>query len=119
MRTGLPAEVPTLELCREMAAIPELAEAFKGSLCVWLHYDSPVLDHVMFRTVAVSGYHWPAAPTVREMLEVLTELAIQKAERHDDDNPERYDWTEWIGTDLVTDPDAVARACIYAAKAGT
>ena len=119
MRTGLPAEVPTLELCREMTAIPGLAEAFGGSLWVWHYHEPPLENAVRLRTPAISGYHWPAAPTVREMLEVLTELAIMEAERHDDDNPERYDWTEWIGTDLVTDPDAVARACIYAAKAGT
>jgi hypothetical protein len=105
-RTGLAAEVPTLELCRDMAAVPALAEAFrKSSVCIDPSHDRPV--HIRIGGTAGSCAEakmcYPA-PTVREMLLTLKQIR-------------GVEWPWAIPeTDDITDPDALARACIEAAK---
>ena len=118
-RTELAAEVPSLELCREMAATPALAKAFKVSYAVWFTFpDMPTRNDLRLRASLdpfVDNPTFPA-PTVRDMLVVLTDLAIKDAGLNGDDKPEIYDWQEYIFPHQITDPDALARALIEAAK---
>ena len=122
-RTGLAAEVPTLDLCREMAAIPALAEAFGESAVEWFHAED--VDFLVTRGTRVPifppSYRIPA-PLVSEMLAWL--LAIRRGINRgvaDREYAERNgEPLMYIGTDEcradITDPDALARACIAAAR---
>ena len=126
-RTGLAAEVPTLELCREMAAIPALAEAFKDAALVW--WDNLEFGiHLYLREEETTDGGDPA-PTVREMLEWLAgrdeyRRQIPNDSRLKGETPSvgNTSWAVWVDTlttetsrDIVS-PDALARACIEAAK---
>ena len=106
MRTGLPAEVPSLDLCREMAAIPALAEAFKESALTWWCLTESEWGLLPRNLV---GNNIPA-PTVREMLAWLFAYGHRDTE----------DGEIWVGVSVgfsITDPDALAQACIAAVKA--
>jgi hypothetical protein len=131
-RTGLAAEVPTLDLCREMAAIPALAEAFKDSVWCWCENmikgqlcQREILSGPILKDLDRSlGLVRHSAPTVRELLAWLTKECRDKMGRTRiicasgipeafcyiwpcDGIDQRYD---------ITDPDALARACIEAAR---
>ena len=106
-RTGLAAEVPSLELCREMAAIPAFVEPFRETTLVWLDDG----EHGIGLTERESVDEDIPAPTVREM------LAWLKGKGTD-----LFGWTaevqsgEWSVSYDITDPDRLARARIEAAK---
>jgi hypothetical protein len=150
-RTGLAAEVPTLGLCREMAAIPALAEAFKGSILLWASYEEPLWTDSS--EPRICGYkNQPVRLTLADELEVFAEgghlEAIGKKSCahyvpvYPAPTPLRMlrllkalpdgiaDSTHWkvslqfvVGPGKcdkfrdfdITDPDALARACIEAA----
>ena len=124
-RPGLAAEVPTRDLCREMAAIPALAEAFKDVIYEWTHYDrADIWDRVAsdpslcrIKTVWTirarineDGEEEPPygkaaeipAPTVRELRGYLLEHWLSLRD-------------EWMDSN---DPDVLCRVCIKALKAG-
>jgi hypothetical protein len=125
-RTGLAAEVPTLELCRKMAAIPALAEAFKGSTLVWFHNPKAT-----FPIPGIAERGWLSveilvcpAPTVREMLAILlTKATMERAKIgwwHKGDTVELTmpgtGPDGMLGCYPITEADAIARACIEAGK---
>jgi len=126
MRTGLEAEVPSLELCQKMAAVPALAEAFKESALVWIRRRLSM--HSLWSGWEVErrpsrrrflllqpNMQIVSAPTVREMLVLLN--------IHPTDNARLLAYTKngepWhelsFHTD-ISDPDALAKECLEAAK---
>ena len=123
-RTGLAAEVPTLEPCLEMTLVPGLADTFKASTCVWqedgedgMVWGNPQVSERCSKDVngkSLDDGTWyliTPAPTVREMLAWL-----------DNDNKPPSDttslWVKFIaGSVKLYDPDVLARACIEAAQA--
>jgi len=114
-RTGLAAEPCTRELAQEMAAIPALAEAFKeSSLCVDSRLDRPV--HIRIGGTAGSCAEergcFPA-PTVREMLAWLLNSGKAQLGVSGTQLLMVIDRNILIGYD-ITNPDALARACIKA-----
>ena len=115
-RTGLAAEVPTLELCREMAAVPALAEAFED--CVFSREVIGVnvwgigltAEIKADRASGLTHNKGIRSPLPCEM------LAWLKAKRIPQSN-----WMLWTNPvdDIdydITDPDSLARALIEAAK---
>jgi hypothetical protein len=105
-RTGLAAHVPTLDLCREMAAIPALAEAFKNTPLTWWMLTQSEWGIV---PRALMGNNIPA-PLCDEMLAWLDlqGYIVQDSAIHVG--------TEYHAVYGITDPDALARACLEAAK---
>lgn len=106
-RTGLAAAVPTLELCREMAAVPALAEAFKESALVW---DVEVPFIVRRECQLIQAGRLPA-PLVGEMLAWLKTRGATI-------NQHFALWLPGVDFPMVdaTSPDALARACVEAAR---
>ena len=112
-RTGLAAEVPSLELCREMAAIPAFVEPFRETTLVWLDDG----EHGIGLTERESVDEDIPAPTVREMLAWLRLELGSEPVGYDGCNHYIETWNgRQIDLDIITDPDALARACIEAAK---
>jgi len=138
-RTGLAAEVPTLDLCHEMAGVPALLKQFSrsdkyaddGAYAQWHVYakGDDLEGDLVLRYEDARKYKWfyggkrlnfyatYPAPTVREMLAWLEKLPYTKVKPHD------TDFSVIVVTGLltyskrdITDPDAMARACIEAAK---
>lgn len=120
-RTGLAAHVPTLDLCREMAKNPALAEAFKESALDWLTYpDGRVEVTPRYRPLPF-GFTTIPAPLCGEMLKVLKRIKYRPPKISD---PIQNDWVVWLPFCSepshfdITKPDALARCCIEAEKAG-
>ena len=99
---ALEHEVPSRELCEKMAAVPELAEAFRDSAYEWNG-----------GTLRRRHYAWARsplfpAPTVREML-----VWLKARERS------CGQWVVWANPvdDIsysITDANALVKACIAA-----
>ena len=105
-RTGLEAEVPSRELCGKMAAIPALKEAFSMGAFYWavMLIRDGIPQYSPVPSMGLRHSSTPA-PTVREMLVWL-------------DGVEQGEFNIWSGGKSydITDPDALARACIEVAK---
>lgn len=120
-RTGLAAEVPTFDLCREMRRIPALKLAFADATLVHIGY-SLLGDETTWQIEPKrkDGKGFPA-PTVREMLRYIQATWAWSINRMSDSSMRitinRQHVEDWSGHD-ITDPDALARACIEASKAG-
>ena len=114
-RIGLARLVPSLRLCEKMVEISVLAEAFKDSALIWLGDKQRVIEE-REHFCADIGIH---APTAQEMLEWL------RGTTYDSGMPlVQDDWAVWppVRGDSdklvadITDPDALAEACIVTAK---
>ena len=117
-RTGLAAEVPSRELCEKMAAIPELREAFKDSVAIWVDVHDDGDWFVALREGApfdddVPMVNYPA-PTVREMLVWLLARPNVKmrAEGIGLHTRKSGGLFHVIPQDKMVDPDALVEACI-------
>ena len=112
--SALSAHVPTLDLCREMAAIPAFVEPFRESALVWLDDG----EHGIGLTERESVDEDIPAPLCDEMLAWLKpELERQPSRGYYDDTWAVEDRRGAVlDVTTFTDPDALARACIEAAK---
>jgi len=119
-RTGLAAAVPTLDLCRDMAAVPALAEAFVGSAVKWARVNrGPVrsrgwrliMDSDRERYQSIRNYVIPA-PLVALMLAWLRIHPVGAAWSIGG-RIASFSLLQW--SDLH-DPDILARYCIKATR---
>ena len=128
-RTGLAARVPSPELCMEMATNPKLTALTCGTPLVWVHYrigamkcrgwhvrrvDEPLAQSSRNRNIV-------SAPGRGDMLVWLLEKSGWVLASRRNAEFERRDgslWSDWTSGKMapLTDPDALARACIEAAK---
>lgn len=134
-RTGLAAEVPEINPCAEMRDIPVLRDAFADSPLWWFAYgtmdDSGKMVNYTYKLeLATAQRHRTKldcpAPTVREMLVVMLDYCrrVNRAYIFQTLLTERPESLVWMvgktqcGWQFdITDPDALARACIATAKA--
>jgi hypothetical protein len=120
-RPGLPGEVPTLELCREMAAAPVLMEAFKDSTVLWENIGMHA-PRVVLRTLSSFQHNSIPAPTVREMLAFIfaqrprVPMLFVADRKHLNGVRLMLAVNERETYYRITDPDDLAKACIEAAK---
>lgn len=129
-RTGLAAEVPTMEWSIKLDAVPELREAFKDSYASWWHYPvaGPVLEPRTDNPTEF-GRH-VAAPLVGKMLEWLFSLDPKKVlvrlfggnEGSIKGHVEITTFPKGVAfrraTFYITDPDELAQACLAAVEGG-
>jgi len=111
MRTGLLAEVPSRQFCERLAAVPALAEAFKDSALVWWENECDGWT-IWERADLVPDTGIPA-PTVREML-VWLKVDVDDGYMYVFDDRGRLVLS--TPADAITNPDALAEACLEAAK---
>ncbi len=143
-RSGLAGETCTRELAQEMAGVPALAEAFKDSYAVWAHFPAITFGNALLGVpgktkpplwcvaphvrgmqdiddgdgnVVVPADVVIPAPTVRKMLKWLKQwdkfgdsMTLPRASN--------INWqVRQSGHDHdITNPDALARACIEVSK---
>jgi hypothetical protein len=117
--SNLDSHVPDLDRCRRMAAVPALREAFGDSYFVWQTRSSgPELTE---REFSNTGFHPSPAPLVDEMLAWLDCGGWNLIQRRGYGGLER--WAVLVGDDdageaawyRITDPNALADACLAAA----
>jgi len=116
-RVGLPTETPSTNLCFKIKEIPLLSNAFKDSTCVLERGKHGF--YVKIRSYDEDPAVAPA-PTVREMLAWLEKWGETNGWMH----VAQGNWllkvkrTEESSREYahICDPDALARACIEAAK---